>query len=51
MTSLSSRLSQWSDSERAAWVLSASKWERMAYVLLGMAIGLIAGLTLSNFTG
>jgi hypothetical protein len=51
MTSLSSWLSHWSDSERAAWVLSAPKWERMAHVFFGMTIGLIAGLTLSNFTG
>ncbi|NYZ11453.1 hypothetical protein HL658_02740 [Azospirillum sp. RWY-5-1] len=46
-----SPISNWVESERAAWVLSAPKWQRMAHVLLGMAVGLIAGLAISHFSG
>jgi len=44
-------LSEWTESERAAWALSAPKWKNMAYLTLGMSIGFLAGLLFSGSGG
>lgn len=51
MHSRSSPLTNWAKSERAAWALSAPKWKLMAHFVLGMAVGLAAGLMISDFAG
>jgi hypothetical protein len=44
-------LSERTVSERAVWALSALKWKNMAYLILGISVGLLAGVLLSGFGG